>query len=1014
LTRRLSLASFCLAALLLTSRSATAATITVNAGGDLQAAINAAQPGDTILLAAGAVFGASYKLPAKGGTSFITIRSAAADSSLPPAGTRVTPAYASQLAKIRAPSAGYPAFRTASGASYWRLMFLEIYPQSTTSSASLVDLGTTGSAQTTLSTVPQHLVIDRCYLHGDASFGHRRGIGLNSGDTQIINSYFSNFKQVSQDTQAIGGTNGPGPFLIENNYIEAAGENILFGGGDPDIPNLVPSNITIRHNLITKQLAWMSQSWTVKNLIEFKNAENVVVEGNTIENNWAAGQQGYSILFTPRNQYGRAPWSVVKNITIQNNVIRHMSAVFNICGFDNLATSQQTQNIKILNNLIYDISRSYETPNHPANGLFIVLGAAPKDITIDHNTVDEDGNQTVSFYKGDTPSGSYTISGFVLKNNLLRDNKYGIFGQDSSPGTPSLTMYTPGAYVQANAIGGADAKVYPAGNDYPTLLQWLADFVSASGANYQLVSSSISNNAATDGKDIGVDFAQLNSAMNGGGTSTPPPPSQSTPYLGSPVSLPGTIEAENYDKGGEGVAYHDTTAGNSGGVYRSDGVDIKTTSDSSGRYNIKSVRAGEWLAYSVAVPSAGSYTVGFRVASSGTGGTVHVMLDGTNVTGAVALPNTGGWDTWQTVSKTGVALAAGAHILKLVVDANGSGGAAADINWIRVSSSGAAASTPFTGTAAALPGTIQAENYDKGGEGIAYHDTTAGNSGGVYRSDGVDIKATTDSSGSYNIKSVRAGEWLAYSVSVANAGSYTVGFRVASSGTGGTVHLTVDGANVTGAVALPDTGGWNAWKTVNKTGVALSAGAHLLKLVVDANGSGGTTADINWLSVLSSSIASAAYTGTPIALPGTIQAENYDKSGDAVAYHDTTAGNSGGVYRSDNVDIKATTDASGHYNIKSVRAGEWLAYSVSVASAGSYTVDFRIASSGTGGTVHLLLDGANVTGAVALPDTGGWSTWKTVSKSGVALTAGSHVLKLVVDANGSSSTAADINWIAAH
>jgi hypothetical protein len=1012
--KRLSVVCLCLCAVLLTCRDTRAATITVAAGGDLQAAINAAQPGDTILLATGAVFGASYKLPAKGGSAFITIRSAAPDSSLPPAGTRVTPSYASALAKVRAPSGGYPAFRTASGASYWRLMFLEIYPQSTTSSADLVDFGTTGSAQTTLSAVPQHLVIDRCYLHGDASFGHRRGVGLNSGDTQIINSYFSNFKESGQDTQAVGGTNGPGPFLIENNYLEASGENIIFGGGDPDIPNLVPSNITIRRNLISKPLAWMSQSWTVKNLIEFKNAENVLVEGNTIENNWAAGQQGYSILFTPRNQSGTAPWSVVKNITIQNNVIRHVAAVFNILGYDNLATSQQTQNIKIVNNLMYDVSTKYSTPNNPGPGLFAVIGAQPKDITIDHNTVDEDGNLTISFYKGTTPTGAYTISGFVLKNNLLRDNKYGIFGQDSSPGTPTLTKYTPGAYVQANAIGGADAKVYPAGNDYPTLTQWLADFVSVSSANYQLVSTSLSNNAATDGKDIGVDFAALNSAMSGTSSQPPPPTTQSTPYSGTAIALPGTIQAENYDKGGEGVAYHDTTAGNSGGVYRNDGVDIKATTDSSGSYNIKSVRATEWLNYSVSVAAAGSYSVAFRVASSGTGGTVHLMLDGTNVSGSVALPNTGSWDTWQTVTKTGVALSAGTHILKLVVDANGSSGAAADINWIKISSSASTgSSTPFTGTAVSLPGTIQAENYDKGGEGVAYHDTTAGNSGGVYRSDGVDIKATTDSSGSYNIKSVRATEWLNYSVSVAAAGTYSVAFRVASSGGGGTVHLTLDGANVTGSVALPNTGSWNTWQTVTKTGVTLSAGAHILKLIVDANGSGGTAADINWIQVSSSSGAtgSTAFAGSPLALPGTIQAENYDKGGEAIAYHDTTAGNSGGVYRSDGVDIKATTDSSGADNIKSVRATEWLNYTVSVAAAGTYTVSFRMASSGTGGTVHLALDGSNVTGAVSLPDTGGWSTWRTVAKTGVALTAGTHVLKLVVDANGSQGTAADINWI---
>jgi len=101
---------------------------------------------------------------------------------------------------------------------------------------------------------------------------------------------------------------------------------------------------------------------------------------------------------------------------------------------------------------------------------------------------------------------------------------------------------------------------------------------------------------------------------------------------------------------------------------------------------LKSVRASEWLIYSVEIASAGTYSVAFRVASSGGGGTVHITVDGVNVTGAVVLPNTGGWDTWTTVTKTGVALPAGAHQLKLVIDANGSGGTAADINWIKVSS----------------------------------------------------------------------------------------------------------------------------------------------------------------------------------------------------------------------------------------------------------------------------------------------------------------------------------------
>ena len=665
-----------------------AATTTVPSGGNLQAALNAAQPGDTILLQAGATWTGNYILPVKSGTGVITIRSSASDSVLPAAGVRVSPADASHLARIRSTANG-AALKTSGAASNWRLMFLEFAPSASNSSANLVELGVAGSSQSTLASVPQHIVIDRCYLHGDASYGQRRGVALNSGDTQIINSYFSDFKGVLQDTQAIGGWNGPGPFLIENDYVEAAGENIMFGGSDPNIPNMVPANITIRGNNVTKQLAWMSQSWTVKNLIEFKNAENVVVEGNTIENNWAAGQQGYSILFTPRNQYGTAPWSVVKNITVRNNVIRHVAAVFNILGYDDLATSQQTSNIVVSNNLIYDVSTAYHNASQVANGIIAVIGAGPKDITFDHNTMDNNGTTAISFYPGKSPTGTQ-IYGFVLTNNFIRDNKYGaVNGQDSSAGIPTLTKYTPGAVVSGNAIGTVNLKVYPTGNDVTTIAVWLANFVAEASGNYQLVAGSPENNGATDGKDVGVDFSALDSALAGSGTTPPPPPpptGSTTPFTGTPIALPGTIEAENYDIGGRGVAYYDTTAGNSGGVYRNNDVDIRRTTDSTGAYNLKSVRASEWLIYSVDIASAGTYSVAFRVASSGGGGTVHITVDGVNVTGAVVLPNTGGWDTWTTVTKTGVALPAGAHQLKLVIDANGSGGTAADINWIKVSS----------------------------------------------------------------------------------------------------------------------------------------------------------------------------------------------------------------------------------------------------------------------------------------------------------------------------------------
>ncbi|HEY9046939.1 MAG TPA: glycosyl hydrolase family 18 protein, partial [Ohtaekwangia sp.] len=146
-------------------------------------------------------------------------------------------------------------------------------------------------------------------------------------------------------------------------------------------------------------------------------------------------------------------------------------------------------------------------------------------------------------------------------------------------------------------------------------------------------------------------------------------PVQQSPYNGTVRNIPGTIEAEHYDLGGEGVAYHDLSAGNSGSAFRSDNVDIEATTDTGGGYNIGWIQAGEWLEYTVQVTTAGVYTVQARVASTSAGKTFHVELDGVNISGTLTVPNTGAWQTWQTVSATTSSLTAGQKILRIVMDA---------------------------------------------------------------------------------------------------------------------------------------------------------------------------------------------------------------------------------------------------------------------------------------------------------------------------------------------------------
>ena len=250
----------------------------------------------------------------------------------------------------------------------------------------------------------------------------------------------------------------------------------------------------------------------------------------------------------------------------------------------------------------------------------------------------------------------------------------------------------------------------------------------------------------------------------------------STAFGGTPVSLPGTIEAERFDEGGPEVAYHDGTAGNSGGAFRTTDVDIEGTSDAGGGYDVGWVGAGEWLNYSVSVTAAGSYTMGVRVAATSSGGTFHIESGSANLTGPLTIPNTGGWQTWTTVTKN-VTLTAGTQTLRLVMDAAGANGAVGNFNWIAVTHAGSIA---FGGTPVSLPGTIEVERFDEGGAEVAYHDDSAGNSGGAFRTTDVDIEGTSDAGGGYDVGWVSAGEWLNYSVSVTAAGSYAMAVRVAA------------------------------------------------------------------------------------------------------------------------------------------------------------------------------------------------------------------------------------------
>ena len=586
----------------------------VRAGGDLQAALNAAQPGDTIYLEAGATFVGNFVLPVKPGSAYITVRTAGSDTQFPGPNFRITPAHAWLLAKIRS-SNTMPALRTAAGAHHWRLQLLE-FPHNKEGYGEILQIGDGSSAQTQLSQVPYELELDRLYIHGDPVMGQKRGIALNSGATTIRNSHISDIRAFGADTQAIGGWNGPGPFTIENNYLEAAGENLMLGGADPAIPNLVSENVVIRSNYFSRPMSWRDpivptpssvtataaaggtlapgvhryrivanrrvsggavarsaasdeitvevpgggtgsvrlawaaipstseyfvyrqapsgakhyfrttsaaftdsgatgtsgaaptgagSAWTVKNLLELKNARNVIIEDNLFENHWAGAQAGYSIVFTPRNQDGSCTWCVVENVSFQRNVVRNVSAGINILGYDNMAPSAQTRNIRIEQNLFYGMSKSLG-----GNGWFLLLGEAPRDVIVNHNTVDAEGN-AVSYVYGGSPGSLKQIYGFKFTNNAVRHNDYGMNGAEAAYGAAIIAGYFPDGVVTGNWMQGGSAARYPAGNHFSGT--FASAFLDPAQGDYTPAAGSILLGRGTGGATIGANVPAILSTM---------------------------------------------------------------------------------------------------------------------------------------------------------------------------------------------------------------------------------------------------------------------------------------------------------------------------------------------------------------------------------------------------------------------------------------------------------------------------------------------------------------------
>ena len=440
-------------------------TIDVPAGADLQAAIDAARAGDILALDPEAVYTGNFVLRNKGsraaGMILITTRDVL------PVG-RMTPDAAARLPRIQAGPGGGPAFATEPGAHHYSLTGLA-FPPLAGGINEQVSLGDGSGAQTQIDQVPHDLVVDRCYFYGGDD-GQKRAIGLNCGAAAISGCYIAGIRAFGQDSQAICGWNGPGPYLIEDNYLEAAGENILFGGADATIPDLVPSHITIRGNTVAKDVAWRGLvGWNIKNLLELKSAAHVEITGNIFEHCWADAQVGFALVLTVRNQDGQAPWSTVRDVRIENNCIRHVGAGINILALDDdlvLRPSVRMEHVEVLNNLFYDIDNAaWGGHDGWASGRLVQICDGPKGLVIAKNTMCYSSRNAPSTLNAAlyfvTGAGQYTVEGLDVRDNILAEGEYGLIGDAAGVDVPMLDHFAPGWKFDRNVlIGGPNAGLY--------------------------------------------------------------------------------------------------------------------------------------------------------------------------------------------------------------------------------------------------------------------------------------------------------------------------------------------------------------------------------------------------------------------------------------------------------------------------------------------------------------------------------------------------------------------------
>lgn len=396
----------------------------------LQSAVNQSRAGDVLCLAPGAVSRGTLTLPDRPDTGWVVVRTAPAPGQ-PSPGERVRPSQRASLATIEAQgsSAGVLA---AAGAHGWYLAALEVTTDSTISTwtNALIDLPT----PSTQADFARDIVFDRVWAHGWAHRPLRRCLSMQSMSTTVRESWLDECHEKGADSQAIVGWAGPGPYLITGNYLAGAGENVMFGGADPRFPGVHPSDITITRNHVHTPISWRGV-WTKKNLLELKNSDRVLIEGNVFDGSWGDGQTGYAVVLKSTNQGGTNAHrdQSTRNVTFWRNLIVRSAAALNLNGKGgNVNTDSVTRRVLIAENYADSLCEiSCDT-----RGVMLLSGA--RDAVFRRNTWLAPP-ATVNSYSGGS-AGGITARNLTIDGDLLTRGKYQLMGCWTAACTPGLSF----------------------------------------------------------------------------------------------------------------------------------------------------------------------------------------------------------------------------------------------------------------------------------------------------------------------------------------------------------------------------------------------------------------------------------------------------------------------------------------------------------------------------------------------------------------------------------------------